>query len=233
MIKYIEEIIESGAWKGKRCFLIGGGPSLKGFDPNLLDNELTIGTNKAFIKFDTTVNYSMDLGFHDKLVTPSPDDREGVKAKEMWENYRGVKIFLKIVPKFAFGEGVVLVRKIEERTISFDLNKGIFPGSNTGFGALMLAVAFGANPIYLLGYDFKVDESIQNSQDGSIRNTHWHGGYFRQNSEGFKRKLIRFRKEFEDFVDPLKDLGVEVINLNPNSDLKDFPFNTIDRILDK
>jgi hypothetical protein len=80
--KYIGEVIQSGAWKDKRCFLIGGGPSLAHFNPALIDNELKIGVNKAFMKFNPDINYAMDLKFFDQLVAPKPEDPEGKETKE-------------------------------------------------------------------------------------------------------------------------------------------------------
>ena len=42
------------AYKGKRCFLIANGPSLKVEDLNLLKGEYTFGCNKIFYLFDKT-----------------------------------------------------------------------------------------------------------------------------------------------------------------------------------
>jgi hypothetical protein len=40
--------ISENMWKGERCFIIGGGPSLKGFDWSLLDGEKVIATNRGY-----------------------------------------------------------------------------------------------------------------------------------------------------------------------------------------
>lgn len=43
-----------GIHKGKRCFLIGNGPSLTGSDLDLLQDEYTFGTNMVYKIFDST-----------------------------------------------------------------------------------------------------------------------------------------------------------------------------------
>ena len=40
------------AHRGERCFIIGGGPSLKKLDPKPLKNEYTFGVNAVFLIFD-------------------------------------------------------------------------------------------------------------------------------------------------------------------------------------
>lgn len=219
--KYIREVIQSGAWKDKRCFLIGGGPSLKHFDPDLIADELKIGVNKAFLKFNPTINYAMDLKFFDQLVDPKTEDPEEKETKEAWEKYKGLKVFLEVDSNHPFTDDILFVKNIRDRVISFDLNEGIFSGSNSGFGALMLAVALGANPIYLLGYDFTLDNT----------DTHWHKGYRQQNEGQYLKKLLEFKEVFEYFAVDIQDLGIEVINLNSKSGLSCFSFDTIDNVL--
>ena len=59
----LESVISSGAWEGRRCFIVGGGPSLKDFDFSQLKGALTIGINRAFERFDPTILFSADERF--------------------------------------------------------------------------------------------------------------------------------------------------------------------------
>ena len=221
-VKFLSKVVQSGSWKGRRCFLIGGGPSLKCFKPARIENELTIGINKSIIKFNPTINYSMDIKFHDSLLTLDSTDPEGMLIKERWNNYKGIKVFLRLTPKQLYMQEVYLVEKIHKRTISFDLDKGIYPGGNSGFGALMLAIALGANPIYLLGYDLKTTEN----------RTHWHNGYPHQDSvEVFSKKLDKYKRCFERYAPKIAEKGVDVINLNLESNLECFSKNSFANII--
>src|SRR5690242_15309754 len=39
-------------YAGKRCFVVGNGPSLKKTDFSLLENEITFATNRIYLAFD-------------------------------------------------------------------------------------------------------------------------------------------------------------------------------------
>ena len=58
------EILPDGSWSGRRCFIVGGGPSLKGFDFERLRGERVIAINKAFydVPFADIV-FAMDSPF--------------------------------------------------------------------------------------------------------------------------------------------------------------------------
>ena len=221
--KDITSVLPFGAWFGKRCFLIGGGPSLENFNPSLLKDELVIGTNKAFLKFNSTINYAMDIGFFNRITNPSFNTELERKTRTAWNSYGGIKLFLQVMPKFNFGDGIFVVKKLADRQISLDIEKGIYPGKNSGFGALMLAISLGATKIGLVGYDLKVDLEREK--------THWHDGYLNQTPRGLQRKLDNFRLEFEEFAPAIRQLGIEVVNLNPDSALRCFTFSTIGEML--
>jgi hypothetical protein len=214
-------ILTSDMWEGKRCFILGGGPSLTGFNFDLIKNECTIGINKAFMYFPTTLNYSMDLKFHDQIYAKRTDDDK--KLYEAWINYKGIKIFLKVNNKYKFDPSVTLVNKLDQKVISFDVNKGIHSGNNSGAGALFLAISLGVKEIFLLGYDLKVNKLS--------KKTHFHSGYDGQDVDNFPKKLNNFIRCFEEFALSIKNNGVNVINLNPDSALTCFPFSTIENVM--
>lgn len=215
----IISILSSGAWEGKRCFILGGGPSLKGFDYNPIKNELTIGVNKTFIQFPATINYAMDSRFY-SMVTDSSNEEN---LYQSWAAYNGIKVFLLRSKKFKFDSSVYVVNSLPNKCISFDLNRGIWPGNNSGFGALALSIALGCKQIGLLGFDLKVD--FKNS------GTHWHKGYVNQRFSTMQKKLDKFKKCFEEFSEVIKQQGINVVNLNPQSALKCFPFSKVKEFL--
>lgn len=212
--KKITETLSSRAWEGETCFIIGGGTSLENFDWNQLQGFRTIGINKAFIRYHAEVNFAMDYLFFDKVNSAQsfgfPDD----KLHEEWLKYQGIKIFVRHDQNYIFSKDVYYVNELTRKAISFDLDEGIWPGNNSGMGALMLAVALGCKRIGLLGYDFY----IKGSQ------THWHEGYYQQNKKSLAVNLINYRRCIEEFASPISELGIQVFNLNPESKLRNFPF---------
>lgn len=220
--KSITEVLNSKSWEGKRSFIICGGPSLSEFDFNTIRNECTIGINKSFLKYDTTICYGMDQRFYDSVTYANRADHESVEVHNAWLRYRGLKVFAKLSEKSKFDPNVYVVKAFKKKCISLELRKGIYSGNNSGFGGMMLAIALGSKQIYLLGCDMKVD--LKN------RKTHWHEGYKHQQIENLVRILNQFKLEFESFADSIKKLGIEVTNLNPNSALECFPKKDIREI---
>lgn len=88
---------------------------------------------------------------------------------------------------------------------------GLRTGRNSGYAAVNLAVHFGAARILLLGYNM----------------SHHHGAHFFGDHPAVLRQNAGlypgFRRSFDSMVEPLKTLGVEVINCTPNTSLHVFP----------
>lgn len=200
------------SWEGRRAFILAGGPSLSDFNFDQIKDELSIGVNKSYQAFPTTINYSMDEKFL-KLASQTTQ----------WKQFKGIKANIKLGGGRYHDKDVKYVIRLKEKTLSFDISKGIYTGNNSGFGAMMLAICLGANPVYLLGVDLKIDKD----------KTHWHEGYPKQNIKTVERSCGRFMRCFEEFAPVIKKQNVEVINLNPNSELKCFPFSNINSVLKK
>ena len=213
----ITEILSNNVWKSKTCFLIGGGPSLKDFDFGPIKNELTIGVNKSFIRFPTTINYAMDWRFYNMVTS---DD-----LRQQWAAYKGIKLFLKRSAKSKFNDDVYVVNSLPKKGLSLDLHQGIWGGNNSGFGALMLAICLGATRIGLLGFDLKIRVKA-----GKIE-THFHGGYGLGRETNFQSKLDKFKKCFDEFSSVITKQGINVVNLNLDSALECFPKDSIENFL--
>ena len=196
-----------GAWQGRRCFIVGGGPSLVGFDFDCLKGKLVIGINRAFEKFDPTVIFSMDSRFYTWLTSGAL----GGQALEKFERSQARKIWVD-THGFKYGPEILTVPHLPGAGVGRSLTGGIYGGSNSGFAALNLAVCLGANTIYLLGFDLI-------SQGGFQR---WfHDGYPEVQRDSV---FDTFRQDFEKAALELQQRGIRVINLNPDSGLKCFEF---------
>lgn len=206
----ITNVLSNGQWKGKRCFIIGGGPSLVNINAEKLENELTIGINKSFTRFNTNICYAMDTGFYDDITYKGEGEKERLEINKQWKRYQGIKVFLQPTGdkkgKFKLDDNVYVVKRIYEKKVSFDLAEGICGLSNSGIGAIMLACCLGANPIFLCGFDMKVDRKMNK--------THWHTGYSKQEISGFARSLENYKQMFYEFAPVWRQLGIQIINVN-------------------
>ena len=221
MNKKITEVLHERSWLGRRCFILAGGESLKGFDFTPLKNELTIGLNKAFQFYqNTTINYSMDSDFYAAVHDGRYDEVSGEKLVDKWESYTGIRVFLTPMDIRKFKDDVYLVRRNIDFRLNETLNQGIYGGRNSGFGSVMLARSLGCRNIYLLGYDMKAKET-----------SHWHGGYPNRDLDDFNKKLTGYKQEFQEALPYWHQDGVTITNLTPGSELKCFNNDTLENVL--
>ena len=212
----LHTIIKNGAWKGRPCFLVGGGPSLVGFDWSRLSGELSIGINRTFEKFDPTILFSMDNRFW-KWVEQGDF---GMAARDKFRNYQyGIKLWVNVVGA-PYSDDIFTVTCCGDAKWSHSLSDGVGAGGNSGYAALNLAYLLGANPIYLLGYDMHGD--LNGKQKW------FHNGYPINQGSGV---YIQFLNKFNQIAVPaLKNTGVRVINLNSDSALRCFEFGSLNNV---
>jgi len=205
--RMLYDILPDGAWKGQRCFIIGGGESLKGFDFSKLKNELVIGVNRAYEIMDCTINYAMDNNLYHWITKGTL----GQEAKERFGDFKGIPVWVDSAG-YDYPQGIFILNKLGKQKNNFKMRDGIKSGTNAGFGALNLAVCLGANPIYLLGFDMEGRGGKQ---------VWWHDGYPENQIESIYKTFIL---DFKDIAPKLKKRGTRVINLNPASKLIWFDF---------
>jgi hypothetical protein len=207
--------LPDGAWCGRRCFLIGGGPSLKGFDFLRLRGERVIAINKAFLDVPfADIMFGMDHPLIDDLTS----GRLGEPYRQAFEAFAGLKLWLDI-SGYVYPPGIYSLPSAGEIGWTRSLEQGLYHGQNSGYAALNLALILGANPIYLLGYD---------CARGPAGEKNYHNGY---PGHGNPDAMDIFRRAFEAGAAMLAPGGPRVVNLNPKSALQCFEFGDIDRVL--
>jgi hypothetical protein len=153
-----------GLHKGKRGFVIGNGPSLKIEDLSLLEDEITIASNKIYLAFESTIWRPTYYSIADPLLWN--------KIKSEVSNH-----FTTIhIPSYLKTDNVNanLDLKIwqhshppkEGRYFSNDCSDVIYGGGTVTFENLQFAVHLGLNPIYIIGCDhfYKGENSQTNSK---------------------------------------------------------------------
>lgn len=199
------DVLPRGAWTGRRCFIVGGGPSLRSFDWSLLDGELSIGINRAFERYTPTMMFCMDPRVWGWIVRGD----FGEESTRRYEEFSGLKVWM-YASNFVFPDNIYTVRYAEVEP----------NGNNSGHAAINLAILLGAKEIYLLGFDMHGDHK---------GNQKWfHNGYPQLQSEGVYKDYI---EALTDDAARIKSAGVRVVNLSPDSALRCFPFDIIDNIV--
>lgn len=141
--------------------------------------------------------------------------------RQWWQHYKGVPSFAGM--KYGIGSAPTKANafsnladiRVLKNTGFTGLESspgGLRNGQNSGFAAINLAVHFGATRVLLLGYNMGYPAG----------RAHFFGNHPAglSQSEGL---YPAFRRSFESIVEPLKALGVSVINCTANTSLAVFP----------
>lgn len=161
-----------GSQVGKRCFIIGTGPSLTVKDLNLLKGEVTFATNRIYELFDKTdwrptyyVNQDHTLikTFRDKIKAVDVDLKFlPIDYKDIFEgdSYR----FFVLKHKEFYPDPA---------PFSYDIVKYLAQGFTVTYGAIQIAIYMGFTEIYLLGIDhnYNITRDAQGNPVRSAENS--------------------------------------------------------------
>jgi len=213
-------------WNGGECWIIGGGPSLpREFDVptdiikavvrnelmpsayarylSAIHNKHIIGINNAYrLGAWVDVCHFGDCGWylHHRL---SLSKFPGLKITccPNWRN------------KISAFEGVKFLSKDPDHQRGITLNNAkVSWNAHSGGSAINIAVHFGVKRIILLGFD------MCRAKDGT---GHWHDSHGTKGKKNIPFKL--HLRGFERIAIEAKALGVEIINANLRSKIKQFP----------
>jgi hypothetical protein len=189
-------------WHDKPVYLIGGGPSLKGFDfERIRGKGILLGVNRSAFDAPCNVVFSLDSTWirHNYKTVDKADFDEKILA---------------VSPNYAFHEyptkTVQYIYKMRNHGLS-SIPSQIF-GVNSGYAALNLAFLKRAKIIYLLGMDMNVSDPEK---------PHWHGSYKWQNFANH-RYYNKWKNDFDFASIQLDKAGIKVYNCNPNSSIESF-----------
>ena len=202
--------VRDNMWKGERCFILGGGPSLREFDWTLLRGERVIAVNRAFEVYpDADITCSLDQ----RWLAWTTNGKLGPDAQAAYRSYKGAILMVHVYgTKSDYPPRIQLVEGHgNPNELSPSLKYGLGYASNSGFVALNLALVLGCNEVYLLGFDMK------GGSDGY--QAHFHNGYpERQRRTVYKKFMLAFDK-----VAAMAQEKARIVNLNPDSALECFP----------
>ena len=215
-------------WQGKPVVCIAGGPSLSPQQLNVIrdarerDLIRIIAVNDAYL----LAPYADACYFADAKWWKW--HAAGLEKRWPWIRFTADQVrqahasfagqWLSIEhPECIRHESVFLLRNMGAEGLS-DNPGGICTGSNSGYQALNVAVHSAGRPILLVAYDMRWIGNRSHSHDG-----HPHreidGTY-----AGYAQKFISLEN-------PLRKLGVQVINCTPGSRIRAFPFGELEQAL--
>lgn len=204
------------AHRGRRCFIMGNGPSLLKCDLNRLAPEVTIVSNAHYLIWDQLDYVPTFLTVEDRLVA---EDRGAEIAK-----LSGIAKVLPFDLRYAVGThdpSAVYIHFDRQYPdfprFSFDLRTGAFWGGTVSFLNLQLAAFLGCNPIVLVGFDHSyqvpaegVVNTVITSHEADVN--HFHPNYFGPGYRWHDPKVDRMEAAYRHARRVLEDAGVTVVN---------------------
>lgn len=191
-------MLTTNAHKGEPCLIVGGGPSVTGFDFAPFERGLVIGVNMAALRYPSNLCYV--------------EDKRVLGCRKLLPDWPKPRIFHAVEPDLPDLEGWQVVGSTGGEW-SESLSDGLVHASNAGVSALNLACVLGCDPIYLIGFD------LVPAEDGKTQ--HFHGDYpaeWRQPGHVYQR----FVQDFEKHAPAALAGGRRIINLSPGSALECF-----------
>ena len=200
--------------KGKRCFVIANGPSLKHIDFNLLKSEITIGMNRIYLMKDAN-------GFEPSYLMCIDGESQIKQFYSDLNNLTGVCFFnFEHRKYFSKKNNQHFVYSKASPKFSTNLRKKLMGfGSSVTYSALQMAFFMGFKEVYLIGKDHSYNTSqkpgYRIQSDGKEEN-HFIKGYYKKGmkwdapdykSEEFAYKLAR--KAFRRNKRVIKDATID------------------------
>jgi hypothetical protein len=169
---------------GKRCFVVGNGPSLNRTDLSLLRDEFSFGTNRIYLAFDKLdFRPSYYVCANDLVVEQCAADIERLTMPKFigWHNRDSIRFTHDMI--FLWTRGGL-------RSWFFtDLTEGCWEGSTVTMVCIQLAYYMGFSEVILVGvdhsYQFSGDPHAEVTSSGDDPN-HFAANYF---GKGFRWHL--------------------------------------------
>lgn len=193
----------SELWLDSDAYVIGAGPSLKSLDTSRLAGRNTIACNHT--TFEIGAPLIKIAFFSDRSFFAIQANRERLEAFPGMVFTNSPHLFRTAEPKWLLG--LPRVHEGLHRTaLGF--------GSNSGCGAVNLALILGARRVFLLGMD------CRQAEDGA---THWDGRAHnsKNSADTYRAFLSGWRALHRDL--PRVFPGREIINATPGSAIDLFP----------
>lgn len=200
-----------GLLKGKRCFIIGSGNSLRGFDFSRLDKDFTIAVNHSVIYYPN----SKACIFLDARFLEIKDK----EARKFLKTYKGM-VFSSYRTLYHRQNLEAIPFYVSNERVTKHFSHGLYGTRLSGLVAINLAIVMQAEKIYLLGYDLDKDATYAHFYDDK------EAPY--GNDQGYKS--FRINGHIKSFK-PFSEHKDKIINLNPYSKIKYFNFKRVEEVI--
>ncbi|MYM55859.1 6-hydroxymethylpterin diphosphokinase MptE-like protein [Thalassovita mangrovi] len=227
---------------GKRCFILGNGPSLNKIDMSKLESEITFGVNSIFLMTRDTGFYPTYYVVEDNLVFR--DNKDAIDAYEgptmiMPDRYAkemstGDRCFVFQMDTSFYNKNKPEFYSIPHFNLSSEPN--FFCGQSVTYINMQLAYYMGFSEVYLLGMDFSYSKPDTHKQDGNHIHSHsddpnhFHKDYFGKGKTWKDPRLGRVLRSYARARHEFETDGRVMANATPGGELELFPRVPFDKL---
>lgn len=236
--RYMEKLRD--IHQGKRCYIIGNGPSLTLEDLNKLKNEFTFASNKIFLLYQKTNWRPTYYCVEDDLV-----------FEQNQSKIKNIKGSVKLFPRYAYdffgdAEDVHYFNQLvigsfknplanpEFPGFSEDAADKVYWGSTIVYTQIQLAAHMGFEEIYLLGVDFSYvlpEKKVSNYYISDGEKNHFIEKYREPGEKWNKPNLDVHTRSFMQALTSLESKGVKIFNSTRGGKLEIFQRQDLDHVL--
>jgi hypothetical protein len=206
--------------RGKRCFLIGNGPSLKQTDLSLLKDEFTIGTNRIYLAFpDLEFSTKYYLSVNDLVIEQCAGEIQSLTMPRFisWRARRWIQ------PQ----ENLYFIHTTYTgEKFATDIRERVWEGGTVTYTAMQVAYYLGFEQVILVGVDHnyvtpgKPNATVVSQGDDP---NHFDPGYF---GKGFRWQLpdlVQWEEAYRLARRTYEAAGRQVIDATIGGHLRIFP----------
>ena len=207
--------------KGKRCFIIGNGPSLCASDLDKLVNEDCFGTNEIHRIFNQTRWRPQYYLIMDRYSKSTPEQVRDLECKTVFLGDYYCR-FNKVLRR----DFICLHQHVsfDDRKYKFsrDIKKKIINSPTVSYGAMQIAAYMGYSEIYLLGFDHNY--TFEFDKEGNVVTTGKKSTHFFKDDipEDIIANVYGMTMAYESFKNYADDNGIIVKNATRGGKLEVF-----------
>jgi hypothetical protein len=222
---------------GKRCFIVGSGPSLRVSDLDRLRDEITFSSNQVFVVFKqtewrptyyTVVDRLIGQNFAKEIVDVQaikllPDFMRGVVKSD-----RRTMFYLHDVKRDAEGRHIP--------AFSINALDRVYGGHTITYVNMQLAFYMGVQTVFLVGIDHNYAVPRGSAKPGEVavhqgEQTHFHPDYFRPGDSYIVPDFAKHEESYREAKRVYEQHGRAIYNATRGGMLEIFPRVSLDDVL--
>lgn len=221
--------------KGKRCFIVGNGPSLTIEDLEKLNNEITFGTNGIFYAYNKTnwrptYYMSIDNSFLDSEINNIKENIKERKFLNFYSRKYGREKKDNIVYFLIKGPYKINRKNFYQKDISMDVSKYFAQTFSVTTTCIEFAIYMGFSEIYLIGVDNNYS-TVLNDKKNKTNQGQLHFYKIANSQTGIVHYADNQVKSYKLYGEFAQKHGVKIFNATKGGKLEVYPRVDLDDVL--